>query len=871
MKYLAHIGLIVSCIFSSCSTSPVIVIPGQPSELINLASKEVKRYIYATTGEAPVITQLKSIPTKSGNMIIIAPANNELFETLNLDKGFCDSLVQAGTEGYCLKTIKSKSGKILLISGNSDVATLYGAYSFAEKLGVRFYAHGDVIPDNKVKLLIPELSEICSPLFETRGLQPFHDFPEGPDWWNSDDYKSIFSQMVKMKMNFFGLHTYPQGFSGPEPTVWIGLKDDINPDGTVKFSYPARYFTTTGDTPWGYNLRKTSDYFYGCGQLYETDFYGSEIMKGYTPVEPVAEGHGYSPEYEWKIEPLLQITDNQWNDLMNKTGVFYNDVFTYGKAMGIKICVGTETPLIIPRNVKAHIKELGKDTTEKNLREAVYEGIFERIKLTYPIDYYWFWTPEYWTWSGINLQHIEQTRLDLSAAIVAADKAKVSFSLATCGWVLGPPPDRAMFDKFLPGSWALSCINREVGFTTVEPDFAKVNNRPKWAIPWLEDDPGLILPQLWAGRMRRDAADALSYGCTGLIGIHWRTQILSPNISALAQAGWNQKEWNPDFGKKMSPEEAVQQSKNPLRDLQVNDFYTDWAEANFGKEIAVEAAEIFISLDGTKKGSKTTFLPRPADWSGPGGIKPDTILWDQRKTDYLFVNEFEKLLQSVKGKGNSERFRYWLDTFKYLREIGKFACSTGEINRLLAIVKKDTVGDHSKYLQPFTDLRSRQMAEFEEIIFYLLNTINTNGELGTMTNWQQHNYAYYIYVPGKEIEKLINQKLPEECWPSNKILNINRIIVPTLRTTLQTGESLKLKVIIPEDEIKSARMFWKLIGEKSYSAIELSNLSRSVWQALIPPSKITDDFEYYIEVNTNSGLVRFPASAPERNQTVVVF
>jgi hypothetical protein len=59
----------------------------------------------------------------------------------------------------------------------------------------------------------------------------------------------------------------------------------------------------------------------------------------------------------------------------------------------------------------------------------------------------------------------------------------------------------------------------------------------------MEDDPALSAPQLWVGRMRRDAADALRYGCDGLMGIHWRTRALGPNVSALAQAAWQQGAW----------------------------------------------------------------------------------------------------------------------------------------------------------------------------------------------------------------------------------------------------------------------------------------------------------------------------------------
>ena len=102
---------------------------------------------------------------------------------------------------------------------------LYGAYAFVEKLGVRFQIDGDVIPDTRIPLALPVLDETHQPLFELRGLQPFHDFPEGPDWWTLDDWKAILGQAAKMRMNFVGLHTYPfqNKDLGPEPTVWIGL------------------------------------------------------------------------------------------------------------------------------------------------------------------------------------------------------------------------------------------------------------------------------------------------------------------------------------------------------------------------------------------------------------------------------------------------------------------------------------------------------------------------------------------------------------------------------------------------------------------------------------------------------------------------
>ena len=36
------------------------------------------------------------------------------------------------------------------------------------------------------------------------------------------------------------------------------------------------------------------------------------------------------------------------------------------------------------------------------------------------------------------------------------------------------------------------------------------------------------------------------------MGLQWRTRILAPNIAVLAQAGWDQKPWNPAAGKALA-------------------------------------------------------------------------------------------------------------------------------------------------------------------------------------------------------------------------------------------------------------------------------------------------------------------------------
>ncbi len=492
-----------------------------------LAAKEVRRYLYLRTNWlVPFVLSEGTLPSTEA-MVVIGSKDRSFVKALaKADRELADSVASLQPQQYRIKATEYEGRKAVLIAGGDAIGTLYGAYRFAEALGVRFYLHGDVVPDDQVMLGLPYIDERGAPLFATRGIQPFHDFPEGPDWWNENDYKAILAQLPKLRMNFFGLHTYPEGGVGPEPTVWIGLGDDVNADGTVQFSSPSSYQNTLRGN-WGYVAKKTSDFSFGSAQLFERDAYGPDVMGDMLP----------GPQ-----------TSEERNAVFDNTGQMLNQAFTFAHALGIKTCVGTETPLIIPKIVRERIEAQGKDLTDPAVVQDVYEGMFARIAKTYPLDYYWFWTPESWTWGNPKDEEVDATVADLKAALAAIEKVGSPFTLATCGWVLGPPKDRALFDNFLPKTMPMSCINRNVGFAPVETGFARVEGRPQWAIPWLEDDPAMIIPQLWVGRMRRDAADALGYGCSGLLGIHWRTRVLAPNVSALAKAAWQQEPWNPQVG-----------------------------------------------------------------------------------------------------------------------------------------------------------------------------------------------------------------------------------------------------------------------------------------------------------------------------------
>jgi hypothetical protein len=974
-----------------------------------LAAREVRRYVYLRTGTLlPIVRSDSKLPGGKA-LIVVGQKDRPAVATLIAkDPKLASSVDSLKAEQYLLKTTNFGNRRILLITGGDAIGTLYAAYRFAEHLGVRFYLHGDTIPDERVTLTIPDLDERGEPLFDVRGIQPFHDFPEGPDWWNSDDYKAIIAQLPRLRMNFFGLHTYPQGGVGPEPAVWIGMPADSNEDGTVKFSYPSRHFTTANVTgAWGYQPAKTGDYSFGAAELFDRDDYGPDYMLG--------------------MNPWTKLPPEKANELFNRMGRTLREAFEYARALGVKTCIGTETPLIIPDAVKDRIKSMGKDPADPAVVQEIYEGMFRRIARTHPLDYYWFWTPEDWTWGNPKDEQVQATLADFRAAIAAAKKVNAPFTLATCGWVLGPPQDRALFDNVLPKNMPMSCINRNVGFSPVEAGFARVQDRPTWAIPWLEDDPALIIPQLWAGRMRRDAADALAYGCTGLLGIHWRTRILAPNVSALAQAAWEQKGWNPDFGKKIKPPEpklsegrdggnvaqfpnnaiadtendaiyqtvvwdvkayrlkvpngaytvtlqfcephydsagkrvfgvklqgrkiidsldvfaeagknraldytfegvqvgnglleiafesivefpciaafvvqgggvtrkincggpaykdyeadmlAVEPDSRP-RDLPVDDFYADWALTQFGPQVAKPMADLFAHLDGgpspaEKRAQRGANLPRPSTWvNGPGGIQSDARPWEQVEKEYAFVEEMAGLRSQVKGPGNLERFDYWLNSFRYLRQVGQVNCTWARFNAAMKKVKDEKEPQARRRLaqELALPIRKELIAQVADVHRYLLATVSTNGEMGNVTNWQQHVMPMLLGAPGKELAEILGRDLPLDAMPSVSYSGPLRLIVPTVRGSLSAGEDLKLKVIImAADPPREAALYWRSMGTGSYRKAALTHVARCVYSARIPAGRVKTDLEYYVKaVSTDGQEARFPVASPEITQTVVI-
>jgi hypothetical protein len=748
--------------------------------------------------------------------------------------------------GFMIKSVAAGGRTVLVIAGNDPAATLHAAYRYAEHLGVGFGLEGDAVPDRRIDVTISGLDEAGVPLFETRGIQPFHDFYEGPDFWNTDDYLTVISQLTKLGMNFIGLHTYPQYSTteekarderqGPEPTVWIGLPKDVHPDGTVAWAYPTTYaHTHRPGRMWGFAVRDTDKFHAGASQLFDRNQYGSSVMGDVMPENRAG-----------------------FIEVFNRTGKMLNVAFTHARRLGVKTALGTELPLGLepkgpevgrdwvrgmPTDLQKRLADMKLDPKDPAVVRKVYTGIFQRIMKTHPLDYYWLWSWEVWSRHGVNRAQIKAFRKDILLAHEAMKEVKAPFQLALAGWILGTDDDPAVFDDLLPpeapffGLW-----DQAQGFDELKA------SRVKWPATWLEEDWGLAQPQLELHRIYNDTRAALREKCHGLIAKHWRTRIVGANIGSMKDLLWV-------YGPTGAP---VKKAVPRDRDAWIDAYYRDWAARQFGPEAAAPIAAIFAGLDKAGEGGPGA-VPHVLEWDGgPGAIVPNEEPWSRVRKKYAFIAKLEKLRSRIVGAGNLERFDYWLNAFRCLKLMGLYGRLRHQFEEAAEEEEWKTA----------LELRKEMARLWEDLMTLEIRKAYDAADLGEIVNLEILNWYQLMKREwDAKLKEGLRAPLPPDADPYMDYKGSPFVRVSPVRTQVGEGEALCIRARIM-GEPASAVLRYRPLGGGDYKEIALTCKGRAVHEASLPAQP--DDFEYYIEAATLAGDVRFPVTAPSINQTVIV-
>ena len=892
--------LLLETIFSSCVLLFAVPLKAlkiahssDASKIEVQAAKEVRRYIFLRTGIAPeVISAIRYADLPDGDVIVIAADNKFIIAELKFEYGNVDAPDSDNRNGYILKSITKNDRHALVITGADAVTTLTAAYRFAETIGCYFNLAGDVIPDQKLAYPpdISDYNEKSQPWFELRGNLPFHNFLAGPDFWSKADYKSFMTQQAKMGLNFFGLHHYPErgepsSIEGPEPHVWIGHKNDVNDDGTIKEggAYPTYWASTfrPAENSWSGTPVKTSGFSDGANHLFAYNEMASDAIGLKKPSTPKEKA-----------------------EVLNKVGFLLHDAFTHAKKLGIKTALGSESPLAFEpgnsqindegdpahiitedwiRTCPPHVRDRMRDVygftvpvsrgaDNEAFAKSLYQGMFTRIMRTHPLDYFWVWTYEMWSYGGHepSREQIEAVADDYKYAQQVITEMNTPFKLATFGWKVGSSGgdgDELEFHDDLPTEVPFGTLwDNAQGMWAVMP-----KGRKGWTSCWYEEDWGLIQPQLRSMSVYNEVAHGLrNGGVQANIAKHWRIKSVSQASAAHSKLSWNNRA--PVGGELLTFEKALK--KFPIFDIfetstvnqppafvsWITKHYQEWAKANFGPEKSDEIGALLAMADrlGEPKftgdgieGSiprSSRFLPSALNELEDDDPKSTT---DPRFLDAIHVyKQFCSYKDHIVGIGNMDRYMYWYHFFQSQIELCKMA-----IYRQL-YAESD-----------FTDIAKKKLIlkSWSNMMTHEIQRVRNVSELGVIAQLHQSTLTDIIR------EELGITDPVDTTYKGKSSVRA----MPEL-SQIHSEEDFEQKVIfIGEGGVTKPEMHYRKIGSSGpFSVFDLAPVNSSIRVMKASLANPGYDFEYYISGMIDGESVTYPVtggkSTSSINKTVVI-
>lgn len=168
----------------------------------SFCARELARYIFLTTGDYPALVDTLKEPatlehalsnSQHDAILVVSPGSKLLdlavaksgAEHVRVAADRMDASAEVGHHAiHRIRVLDPKNATestLTMILGAGEFGRLYGVYSAAEQLGVRFQLTGDILPDPTAsgglplagiaKLPLAE-RDYASPMFDFRGLQP---------------------------------------------------------------------------------------------------------------------------------------------------------------------------------------------------------------------------------------------------------------------------------------------------------------------------------------------------------------------------------------------------------------------------------------------------------------------------------------------------------------------------------------------------------------------------------------------------------------------------------------------------------------------------------------------------------------------------
>ena len=730
---------------------------------------------------------------------------------------------KSGWSGHEDYRISLEPDGVLLAAATSQ-ALLYAVFDLIEQQGTVFGIDGETIPiDRPHTFTLPHRNQpwSASPEFAVRGLLPWPDFWNCISVYNQEDFQSYFANMLRMRLNMFGMHVYTQN----DPLAESYLSFDFAGAG-----HRAALEDTTA-TSWGYLPQRTSTFKMGAAQYFDRETFGADATR---------------------------LAADNW-EIADRTRDLLRDALSYASDLGIRTGIGFE-PYVnpaeivraLPPEAKSHPGGFVESRTGKALLERRLANLLER----YPkVDYVWLWEDETTNWNSRD-KNIPLSTTPFMQAYDFLRRNAPDKRLVLAGWG-GIVRNFESLHQRLPGDITFAALNDTIGWDPVNEAFGKLEKRERWVVPWLEDDPAMWFPQFRASHIEQDLHRARSFGCQGAFGIHWRHRIVDPTASYFSRAMWNQKLTPSDHYRSFS---AAQASGDRVEKL-----------TRLLNESDEKRAIVSTYLGGqSEKGfaNKIELTPDYADgfnYDMDQPALPD--LTSQRRVD----EQFQSLVRSTTSATEKERIQYFAEFIHLMLPYLEAYQSAQKLNIVLkdATKLRDSGSEseaQSLVLREGVPLwlsiapRSREtMLTFQRIIA----TRNDQGQLASMQN-------KFVRISLERLRLSVQEFLPEPPEEMEKAYRAaidndgelkSRVFMPTRPSILRVDERIRLFVVVPTNgEVTSVRLRTRTSDAPEWKDTEAKLAGRHVYSVFLGPYGHHQEWvEYHVTAAIRGENVRHTA------------
>jgi len=464
--------------------------------------------------------------------------------------GLDANAVKLSDQGILIRTTTWRRKPAIVVSGGSEAATLWAVAELAERWGVRFLAHRDVLPPRR-SFRLPQLDITLEPKLRIRQWRVVNEFACGPLSWGLADYRPVIDQLAKMKFNRLLVVLWPHhpfldyqyaGIHRSSADIFFGYRFPITPD------MPGRSLFGNAKQFWNPDLPENAPYRQvteaGIRHIRSLMQYGRERgMASVINVDPLQFPPEFAPALN-SSQPVHQvgtlsivpgdqtpIDDPKLNGLVG--AILQAAVNTYPESAAVSLTMPEHRQWVNEyenawKSFDARYG-IGKDASlSKILDAAAHRKHFhsppERAVAEVKGDLVNLFFYDRLIRTEKIFQHTKRPDIRVIYDAVAEELYPI------LGRILHPGDELLNFVDYTPSR----IVKRREALAHVPP-----GENPAVLIYTLHDDNVGLLPQLATGSFHELTHDLRKYGWAGFSTRYWLIGDHDPCLGYLAKAAWD--------------------------------------------------------------------------------------------------------------------------------------------------------------------------------------------------------------------------------------------------------------------------------------------------------------------------------------------